>query len=272
MSLHLDEHLDLCAAQTLGVLDDAGGRRLTAHLDDGCQRCEDALARMHSGLQRLAASLPAAPAPPALRMLVIGDAAADANQPVLAKEGASYTVQQGPPRALFTWQGWLFLYLAIVLGVVAVMANGDASRMRKELAAARALQARLSQEYLQAWGGDQAFTSAGARIVALAPARPGAARGRAALEPGGRHAVIVAEAITVPSGRQAVAWAVPAPGGATVGAARWLGVLQPTASGSFVLHASNVGAPAGVRVTLEPAGSSGGAPTGPVVLSGAIAP
>lgn len=270
MSLHLNEHLDLCAEQTLGVLDDAGAKRLTAHLDDGCPRCEDALARMHAGALRLAASLPAAPAPPALRMLVIGDAAADANQPVLAKEGATYA--QGPPRALFTWQGWLFLYLAIVLGVVAVMANGDANRLRKELAAARALQARLSQEYLQAWGGDQAFTSAGARIVALAPARSGAARGRAALEPGGRHVVIVAEAITVPSGRQAVAWAIAAPSGALAGGARWLGVLQPTDSGSFVLHASNVGAPVGLRVTLEPAGASGGAPTGPVVLSGAIVP
>lgn len=270
MSLHLNEHLDLCAEQTLGVLDDAGEKRLAAHLDDDCPRCEDALARMHAGALRLAASLPAGPAPHALRMLVIGDAAADANQPVLAKEGATYA--QGPPRALFTWQGWLFLYLAIVLGIVALTANGEVGRLRKELAAARELQARLSQEYLQAWGGDQAFTSAGARIVTLAPSRPGAARGRAALEPGGAHAAIVAEAITVPAGKQAVAWAVPAPGGATVGAARWLGVLQPTASGSFVLHANNVGAPAGLRITLEPAGASGGAPTGPVVLSGAIAP
>jgi anti-sigma-K factor RskA len=39
-----------------------------------------------------------------------------------------------------------------------------------------------------------------------------------------------------------------------------------------VLHAGNVGAPAGLRITLEPAGASGGAPTGPVVLSGVVAP
>lgn len=274
MSLHLDDHLELCAAQSLGALDTAGRRRLIAHLDEGCERCEGALERMHSGVARMSAALAAAPLAPALRSMAIADAAATSGVAALPKEGNVYLHGEGgSPRALFTWQGWLFVYLAALMTLLAVLSWSDARRARSETAAVREMLTRLSQEFVDASSGDQAFTAPGSRVMLLTPVAPGAVHGRAAIDPGGRHAVVAVEGLTVPPGQSAVVWLLPestTPARDGTGA-RWLGVLHSAATGSLVLHATNVGAARGVVVSVEPTDTTPRAPTH-VVVAGTATP
>ncbi|HEY6194543.1 MAG TPA: anti-sigma factor, partial [Candidatus Eisenbacteria bacterium] len=71
MSRHRDEHLDLCAAEVLGVLDPAGRAELEAHLAGGCEVCEAELRALSGGATVLALSVPQLHAPPAARARVL---------------------------------------------------------------------------------------------------------------------------------------------------------------------------------------------------------
>ena len=67
MSRHRDEHLDLCAAQVLGILDESGRLELEAHLSRGCPTCEAELRALSAGATVLAMSAPQHRAPAAAR-------------------------------------------------------------------------------------------------------------------------------------------------------------------------------------------------------------
>src|SRR6185369_6110359 len=71
MSRHRDDHLELCAAHVLGVLDEAGRAELEAHLAEGCPECQAELRALSSGAFVLAMSVPQQRAPAAVRARVL---------------------------------------------------------------------------------------------------------------------------------------------------------------------------------------------------------
>ena len=72
MSRHRDDHLDLCAARVLGVLDDAGRSELDTHMAEGCALCESELRELAAGAMVLAMSAPQHRAPAQYSWMVPG--------------------------------------------------------------------------------------------------------------------------------------------------------------------------------------------------------
>ncbi len=69
-----DRFLDLCAGHAVGSLDEADCRRLEEHLAGGCAECEGALADFGATVTFLAASVPPAAPPAAVRARLLAQA------------------------------------------------------------------------------------------------------------------------------------------------------------------------------------------------------
>ena len=270
MSRHRDEHLDLCAARVLGVLDEAGRRELEAHLADGCPQCEAELQALSAGAVVLAMSVPQHRAPAAVRARVL--AAIDSG-------GASGrqlepSVPASPPRPWLSGPAGALLAVAALIAVAlaGVSAWRRTESLTRELADARArtetLQRALDEE--RRWAS--VLTAPGARTVTLAPT-PGGARTLAAevhYDPATGRALLLAGSFAPPAAHDYELWAITAAGPTS------LGVVHAGPDGRAVVRLERVardGAVAAFAVSLEAAGGSPDPhkPSGPVVMLGKLA-
>jgi len=259
MSHHRDEHLDLCAAYVLGVLDDAERRELEAHLAEGCERCETELRALSGGATVLAMSVPHVQAPAAVRGRVLA-----------AIGGANVVPLPRRPRA----QGatWAWAAAAALLAVAGVFAWRRGEGLSRQLAESRlkadALQRTLEEE--RRWAN--LLETPGARVVQLAPTPQGdrALAAQVVYDPASDRALVVAERMAAPSEKAYELWAITAAGPTS------LGLVHADAGGRAVVrieHVSHEGAVAAFAVSLESAGGSPDPhrPSGPVVMLGKLA-
>lgn len=253
MSIHRDEHIDLCAAWALGSIDELDRVRLEQHLEDGCRQCEEALAGFSSATVMLARAA-TAPAPSrSLRDRVL--IAAGSSRP------ANHDGEDGAPLALRPVAShaptWIAVAAAAAFAIVAGLQGDTADRLRRELADERAWSATA--------------TAPGARVAQfeLTPAGEQALRGRAIYDPGSHHAVLVFEHAGAPQGHDYEVWAIRG------GKPAALGILRADETGAATLHVPDAGDPASLgafAVSLERPGGSPRAdqPAGPVIMLGKL--
>jgi anti-sigma-K factor RskA len=270
MSRHREDHLDLCAARVLGVLDEAGQTELDAHLAEGCGPCETELRALAGGAMVLAMSPPQHRAPDAVRARVL--AAIDA--------GGASGRQQEPTVAALPGRPWLSGPAGALLAAAALIAVALAGvsawrrteSLTRELVATRArtdsLQRALDEE--RRWAG--VLTAPGARTVQLAATPAGASGLTAELryDPASDRAVLFAQGFSPPDAHAYELWAITARGPTS------LGVVHAGSDGRAVVRLERIardGAVAAFAVSLEAAGGSSDPhkPSGPVVMLGKIA-
>lgn len=288
MTVHREEHLDLCAAWVLGSIDEADRLELERHLGDGCAECESALATLGEGAERLAASAPPAlPAPrvrAAVLELVRAEAAASPRERAPERtEGRSAARAYAPappaPRKVIAlaerrrpaWPTWALAAAAAVLAVSTVATWRAADALRTELRGARERIARAEMDLAQERAWAQVAMSPGARVVDLAPLTGGVAMPhvRATYDPASRRAIVAFENLSTPPGRDFELWVVQNDG------PRSLGVVRPDATGRAEVRVADAGDPAALAafaLSLEREGGSGDPrkPGGPVVLAGSV--
>ena len=277
MSRHRDEHraehLDLCAAHVLGVLDEAGRAELEAHLASGCEVCLAELRELSAGATVLAMSAPPRRAPAELRARILEAAT---RQAPLARAPEGPPAAEPPPRIARRprWESaltWVYAAAAAVLAVVGVLSWQKAQRLDRELAAARE-QAAVLERTLQ---GEREWADLpglpGTRIVRLAPTADGDSTLQAQViyHAGIQRAMVVAERMSLPADRAYELWAITASGPTS------LGVIHPDAEGRIVARLDQVGGSepiAAFAFSLEPSGGSPDhhKPSGPVVMVGNV--
>jgi anti-sigma-K factor RskA len=278
VSVHREEHLDLCAALVLGSIDEADRLELERHLAGGCAECARALADLGRGLEPLAASVPAVAPPPALRAKVLELVRAEAAATPRATAAAGAAARPAPRRVIElpargrpAWATWALAAAAALLAVSAVVSWRAADQLRTELRGARERLARAEIDLAteRAWAALAA--SPGARVAELAPVSGGVAlpRVRATYDPASRRAVIAFEGLVTPAGSDFELWAILPDG------PKSLGVVRADASGRAEVRVADAGDPAALSafaLSLEHAGGSGDPrkPGGPVVLAGAL--
>jgi len=270
MSRHRDEHLELCAARALGVLDGAEQIELDAHLAEGCAQCEAELRALAGGAMVLAMSPPQHQAPAAVRARVL--AAIDS--------GGASGRQQDPAVVALPRRPWLAGPAGALLAAAALIAVALAGvsawrrteALTRELAAARAhtetLQRALDEE--RRWAS--VLTAPGAHTVLLAPTPAGTRTLAAELhyDPASDRALLFAQGFAPPDAHAYELWAITATGPTS------LGVVHAGADGHAVVRLERIardGAVAAFAVSLEASGGSPDPhkPSGPVVLLGKIA-
>lgn len=282
MTVHREEHLDLCAARVLGSIDEADRLELERHLADGCAECGHALAELSEGAERLAASAPPVMPSPRLRVAVLERVRAEA----AAIPGGRETERAGDPTAAPiaprrvielparrrpAWPTWALAAAAAVLAVSTVATWRVADTLRGELRGAREriAQAELDLAVERAWAA--VAMSPGTRVVDLAPLTGGVAlpHVRATYDPASRRAIVALENLTTPAGSDFELWAILPDG------PRSLGVVRPDASGRAEVRVPDAGDPAALAafaLSLEREGGSTDPrkPAGPVVLAGSV--
>lgn len=260
-----DRWLELAPLHALGALDGEDRSGFEAHLP-GCLVCSAEL-RAHEAIVGLV-PLALLPVRPALAL----------RQRILTHQEPS-AVATFPPKP---WAARLAVAAALLLGIglLVVRAQRDAARVeaadaRRAAAEARAEASRVAAELFvtrRDLGEALAFRALVQRpesrvttLAGLAPAPK--ARARVIFDPTTREAVLVASGLDpAPEGKTYEAWVIAS--GAPVPA----GVFRPDAEGRAVLRLPVVDATATARtfaVTLEPEGGMP-APTGPMVLAGAV--
>ena len=278
MSVHREEHLDLCAALALGSIDDADRVELERHLAEGCAECERALAELSQGVERLAASAEAVAPRPALRAIVLERVRAEAAAAPRAQRAAGTgdgseprRVIELPARRRSAWPTWALAAAAAVLAVSAVALWITTDRLRGELEGARERLALAERDLAIEREWAALAVSPGARVVDLAPVSGGVAlpRVRATYDPGSRRAIIAFEGLTTPAGSDFELWAVLPDG------PKSLGVVRADASGKAEVRIPDAGDPAALAafaLSLEKEGGSTDPrkPGGPVVLAGSV--
>jgi len=278
VSVHREEHLDLCAALVLGSIDEADRLELERHLAGGCAECARALADLGRGLEPLAASVPPVAPPPALRAKVLELVRAEAAATPRATAAAGAAARPAPRRVIErpargrpAWPTWALAAAAALLAVSAVVSWRAADQLRAELRGARErlVRAEIDLATERAWAALAA--SPGARVAELAPVSGGVAlpRVRATYDPASRRAVIAFEGLVTPAGSDFELWAILPDG------PKSLGVVRADASGRAEVRVADAGDPAALSafaLSLEHAGGSGDPrkPGGPVVLAGAL--
>jgi anti-sigma-K factor RskA len=276
VSPHRDEHLDLCAAQVLGVLDDAGRVELEAHLASGCEVCAAELRGLSGGATVLALSVPQHRAPARVRQRVL--------EAVRAKGGADAAPLTEPAptaapqlvplhrRERPAFAAWAWAAAAVLLAVAGVYAwrRGDALVAELEQARAhnRALQQNLEDE--RRWAA--MLEAPETRVVKLAPTPEGDATLAAQVlyDPVSRRAIVAGQRFAAPQGREYELWAITASGPTS------LGVVRADASGRALARLEHVGgaeAIAAFAFSLEATGGSPDhhKPSGPIVMVGKLA-
>lgn len=287
MSLHRDEHLDLCAGYALGNLDDADRARLEEHLAGGCPVCEAELEVFSATVVALAASTPPALPSTALRERVLEAARSDRAQAAPAPgrviddratfadvgspaKAPGRVIEMRPRRPMFgvtvAWGA-----VAAALAIATAIAWNAANHLRTELDATRHQLAEAQQQLADERRWAAVLNAPDARVAELSITPAGAAvlRARATFDPKSRSAVLVFENFAAPTGKDYELWAMRADG------VRSLGLIKADTGGHAVVRVADVGDPstlAGFAVSLERAGGSGNptAPAGPVVMAGKL--
>jgi anti-sigma-K factor RskA len=169
---------------------------------------------------------------------------------------------------------WGLAAAAALLAVAGAMSWMNAQRATRELAAARAENARLAARLEDERRWAQALASPAARTVSLAatPAAAGLAgppTARVTYDPVSRRAIVVVANFVAPAGKDFELWAITKAGPAS------LGLVRAAPSGEAVLRLENVGDPATLGAFAVSLEEKGGAPTphapaGPVVMVGKL--
>jgi anti-sigma-K factor RskA len=278
VSRHRDEHLDLCAAHVLGVLDEAGRVELEAHLATGCEVCHEELRALSGGATVLAMSTPPLRAPAELRERVLAAAMSQPADtpdeiPVVARPAPPPPVVLRPERASAGWAAlaWGLAAAAALLAVAGVFTWQRAVRLDRELATARtqALELQRSLEDERAWAGLAGLP--GTRIVRLdtTPDGDSSLVAQVIYHSGVRRAMVVAERFSLPADRAYELWAITASGPTS------LGVVHPDREGRVVARLEQVDAGEPIAAFAFSLESSGGSPdhhkpSGPVVMVGHV--
>lgn len=274
MSRHRDEHLDLCAAHVLGVLDEAGRADLEAHLATGCETCLAELRELSAGTSVLAMSVPPLSAPAELRDRILAAATAQpAGAPPAEPPPRPAPVMRRPerPRAPWAALAWSFAAAAALIAVAGVFAWQRAQRLDRELVAAREQAAELERtlQNEREWAGLPALP--GTRIVQLAPTADGDSTLQAQViyHSGIQRAMVVAASMKLPADRAYELWAITASGPTS------LGVVHPDADGHVVARLEQVGGSESIAAFAFSLEASGGSPdhhkpSGPVVMVGHV--
>ena len=269
MSRHREDHLDLCAARALGVLDEAGQAELDAHLAEGCAQCEAELRSLAGGAMVLAMSPPQHRAPAAVRERVFAaidsGAAAGRQQDPAVRALPSRPWLSGPAGAL------LAAAALIAVALAGVSAWRRTESLTRDLEAARAQTDSLRRSLDEERKWASVLTAPTARTVTLAPTSAGATALAAELhyDPASGRALLFAQGFAPPEAHAYELWAITASGPTS------LGVVHAGADGRVVVRLERVardGAVAAFAVSLEsPAGSSDPhKPSGPVVMLGKL--
>jgi len=288
VTVHREEHLDLCAARALGSIDEADRLEIERHLADGCPECERAIAELSQGVERLASSVPPAMPGPRLRAAVLERVRAEAaasprdsdafDGREAERAGSSMESSEAPRRVIEmprrlrpAWPTWALATAAAVLAVSTVATWRAADALRGELRAARerVAQAELDLAVERAWSS--VAMSPGARVVDLAPLTGGVPlpHVRATYDPASRRAIVAFENLAPPAGSDFELWAILGDG------PRSLGVVRPDPSGRAEVRVPDAGDPAALAafaLSLEREGGSTDPrkPAGPVVLAGSV--
>ena len=275
MSEHREEHIDLCAAYSLGTLGEADRERLDQHLAGGCGPCEAALAEFSAAMVLLAASAPLARPSADLRARVLS-AVSEASQVTPEEEEEEVAppgrvIELRPRRRTLAWAAWIPAAAAIALAVTSAVLWNRVGRLEGELETRQRQLADLSSRLAEEQRLNEVLSAPGAKVAVLeiTPQGEQALRARATFDPATRRAVVIVENFKAPSGHDYQLWAIR---GATPAS---LGVIKTDDTGRAVLRLENVGDPATLNafaVSLEPAGGSPNplAPTGPVVMLGKL--
>jgi anti-sigma-K factor RskA len=269
MSRHRDEHLELCAARVLGVLDEAGQAELDAHLAEGCPQCEAELRSLSSGALVLAMSVPQHRAPAGVRARLL--AAIDSG--VASGRQLAPDVLPLPRRPWYASPAGALLAAAALIAVAlaGVTAWRRTEELSRELAVTRAhvdsLQRSLDEE--RRWAS--VLTAPGGHTVTLAPTPAGERTLAAELryDPDSDRALLFAQGFSPPGAGDYELWAITAAGPTS------LGVVRAGPDGRAVVRLERVardGAVAAFAVSLEAAGGSPDhhKPSGPVVMLGKL--
>jgi anti-sigma-K factor RskA len=269
MSRHRDDHLDLCAARVLGVLDDAGRIELDAHLAEGCPQCEAQLRDLAAGAMVLAMSAPQQRAPAAARARVL--AAIDAGGASSRQLETNVVMLSRRPWFANAAGAWLAAAALIAAALAGVSAWRRTEQLTRDLTAARAhtdsLQRALDEE--RRWAA--LLTDPGTHTVTLARTPDGARTLSAELryDPASGRALLFAEGFAAPTARDYELWAITAKGPTS------LGVVHAGPDGRATVRLEKVardGAVAAFAVSLETTGGSSDPhkPSGPVVMLGKL--
>jgi hypothetical protein len=258
-----DRYLELAPLAALDALDGEDRVSFEAHVSS-CPACAGELQaqRVVSALIPLAL----APVPPS----------PDLRHRVLAAAGAP------APTSRASWWAPLAAAAALLLGIGLLVSRSQRDESRREAEQAReavaAAESRLQQAERELAAAQQGLAREralretmarpDARVAQLAglPAAPGA-RARVVWSPGSREAVLLASGLDMPPrGRAYEVWVIaqgpPVPAG----------VFRPDADGQVIVRLPRLEATARVKtfaVTIEPE-SGTPAPTGPMVLAGAV--
>ena len=264
MNAHLDEYLELCAADALGCLDAPDRARLQAHLATGCTECHAALRDFGDAAAALAATAPPVAPPAALRERVLAAARADTTLPL-----APVTSME-PRRGAGPW--WLWAAAAACLAfalwnvrTVQRLHGLMAQQSERVVALERdraSLEARLDET--RRW---VSTATAGDAVVAdLTPTPDGnpALRGRAIIDPKTQRAALALHNVQAPPGHDYQLWTIHG------GKPHSLGLVHPDADGNAFLDV-DVGSSRSLQalaVSLEPLGGSPSVegPSGTIVL------
>jgi hypothetical protein len=260
MKDHLDAHVTLCASHAVGCMDDRERHDLLDHLALSCEPCTTALEKFRRAVLVLARSVPLSRPSRALRTRVMSDALLAVEQRVRGSDAGTSVLEVRSTQAL-SWKGWGFLYLAIVLAVVAGLAWLEVRRLHTDLAEAQNTLNRLSQKYAAETYWSDVLTSPAARVANLAPAAIAwpAAHGRANFDPTTGRALVMCSGL--PAGDY-VLW------GRVTSGWRRLGSVRPDEKGTAVARLEHAGDATLAALALLRVPASGATSAGPVVLRG----
>lgn len=274
MTPHRSDHLELCAGQVLGILEDADRRALDEHLATGCPECEAELTRLHGTVALLAASVPQHRAPSALRSRVLDavrqDMAASRapSQAPSSRPPVPLPIQVRPQRPRAAW-GWALA--AAGLAVAGVLQWRAIDQLHTQLAVAQRAKAAAEQRLSEEKGWAALPAQPGVVHIVLAPTPDGAPELAASVtyDPGTRRALVVCSNLIAPSGHDYELWSI-GPGGPAS-----LGLVHADANGRAVIRVPEVSNPDGLAAFAVSLEQSGGAPTptapaGPVVMVGKL--
>lgn len=272
MSIHRDEHLEMCAGLALGSLDEEDRRILERHLAEGCPECERALADFSTSVVALAASARSAKPSGDLRTRILDaveQEAAGGSAAERPRADGGRVVSMARHRPSRT--SWAWAAAAAALAVVTMMQWNAAEHLRADLESHRRQLAeaerRLAEE--RRWAEVLSAPDARAAELVITPAGVQALKARAVFDPRTSSAVIVFDHFTPPAGKDYELWAMRPDGVAS------LGVIKADAQGRATMRLEHLGAEdtlSGFAVSLEPQGGSPNprAPTGPVVMVGKL--
>jgi hypothetical protein len=277
VSRHRDEHLDLCAAHVMGVLDEAGHAELEAHLASGCEICLAELRELSAGATVFAMSAPPHAAPAALRERILAAATGQVQapgSPARVEPETPRRAEPPPPIALRPKRSaliWGLAAAAAVIAVAGVVAWQRTLVLDRELVAAREQASELEQTLATEREWARLPALAGTQIVQLAvtPDGDSTIAARVIYHPGAQRAMVVAEHMGLPVDRAYELWAITASGPTS------LGVVHPDAAGHVVARLEQVGGSEPIAAFAFSLESRTGSPdphkpSGPVVMVGHV--